>query len=59
MECPKCLGLMVNQSFSSKFLNFEGWKCVNCGKIIERKENSIKDSVFSLFYQKEKIRNQV
>lgn len=58
MECPKCVGLMVNQTFSNKFLNFEGWKCINCGKIIERKENTIKDSVFSLFYQKQKVRSQ-
>ncbi len=58
MICPKCQGLMVCQNFSNRSLNFEGWKCVNCGKIIEKKENSIKDNVFTIFYQREKIKNQ-
>ena len=29
---------MVLQSFFDHFLNFEGWKCLNCGKIIVKKE---------------------
>ncbi len=58
MECTKCKGLMINQAFSNKFLSVEGWKCLNCGKIVERKENTIKDSAFGLFYQKEKLKNQ-
>lgn len=58
MECPKCQGLMIPLTFSNKLVNFEGWKCVNCGKIIEKKENQIRDSAFSLFYQREKSRDQ-
>ncbi len=37
MKCKKCSGLMVLQSFFDHFLNFEGWKCLNCGKIIAKK----------------------
>lgn len=58
MECPKCCGLMVTQTFFSQFFNFEGWKCLNCGKVIERKENNIKDSAFSIFYQRQKSKEQ-
>ena len=56
MKCPKCGGLMVMQSFFDHFINFEGWKCLNCGKIIEKKESTIKDNAFSIFYQKQKIK---
>jgi len=45
---------MIMQSFFNHFINFEGWKCLNCGKIIEKKENTIKDDVFSIFYQRQK-----
>jgi Zn ribbon nucleic-acid-binding protein len=58
MECPKCQGLMVFQMFSNKCLSIEGWKCINCGKIIEKRENSIRDSSFGVFYQREKIKDQ-
>ena len=57
MKCPKCDGLMVMQSFFDHFINFEGWKCLNCGKIIEKKEHTIKDNAFSIFYQRQKIKN--
>jgi hypothetical protein len=56
MRCPKCLGLMVMQSFFDHFINFEGWKCLNCGKIIEKRENTIKDDAFSIFYQRQKLK---
>jgi DNA-directed RNA polymerase subunit RPC12/RpoP len=58
MKCPKCTGLMVMQSFFDHFINFEGWKCLNCGKIVEKRENTIKDDAFSLFYQRQKIKKQ-
>lgn len=56
MWCPKCKGLMVMQSFFDHFINFEGWKCLNCGKIIEKRENTIKDDAFSIFYQRQKLK---
>lgn len=59
MKCSKCSGFMINQTFSNQFLKIEGWKCVNCGKIIEKKENSVKDTSFNLFYQKEKVKRKV
>lgn len=58
MECPKCGGLMVTQTFFSHFINFEGWKCLNCGKVIEKREDTLRDSAFSIFYQRQKSRNQ-
>lgn len=57
MKCPKCEGLMIMQSFFNHFINFEGWKCLNCGKIIEKKENTIKDDVFSIFYQRQRAKD--
>ncbi|MCK4265547.1 hypothetical protein KAW80_04285 [Candidatus Babeliales bacterium] len=54
MKCPKCKGLIVKQSFFNHFINFEGWRCLNCGKIIEKKEKTIKDDAFSVFYQRQK-----
>lgn len=56
MRCPKCCGLMVMQSFFDHFINFEGWKCLNCGKIVEKRENTIKDDAFSIFYQRQKLK---
>lgn len=58
MKCPKCQGLMVLQAFFNHFINFEGWKCLNCGKIVEKKENTLKDNAFSIFYQRQKTKDQ-
>lgn len=58
MKCPKCQGLMIMQTFFNHFINFEGWKCLNCGKIIEKKENTIKDNAFSIFYQRQKTKEE-
>jgi len=58
MKCKKCDGLMVLQSFFDHFLNFDGWKCLNCGKIIVKKEKSIEFDAFSIFYQQQKCKNR-
>lgn len=58
MKCKKCDGLMVLQSFFDHFLNFEGWKCLNCGKIIVKKEKTIEYDSFSIFYQQNKCKNR-
>jgi hypothetical protein len=58
MKCKKCEGTMVLQSFFDHFLNFDGWKCLNCGKIILRKEKNIEFDSFSVFYQQNKSRNR-
>lgn len=58
MKCKKCDGLMVLQSFFDHFLNFEGWKCLNCGKIIVKKDKSIEYDSFSIFYQQNKCKNR-
>ncbi len=58
MRCRKCSGLMVQQSFFDHFLNFVGWKCLNCGKVITRKEKTIEFDSFSIFYQQQKCRNK-
>lgn len=58
MKCPKCDGLMVMQTFFNHFINFEGWKCINCGNVIEKKENTLKDNAFSIFYQRQRNKDQ-
>lgn len=58
MKCPKCNGLMVIQSLFDHFINFESWKCLNCGKIIAKKEKTIEFDSFSIFNQQQKIKNR-
>jgi len=35
MECPKCHGSMAYEKFIGKEEQFKGWRCVNCGEIID------------------------
>lgn len=56
MKCRKCGGLMVLQSFFDHFLNFDGWKCLNCGRVALRKEKHIENDAFTVFYQQQKNR---
>lgn len=49
---------MVLQAFFDHFLNFEGWKCLNCGRIILKQEKNIETDSFSIFYQQQKTRNK-
>lgn len=58
MKCKKCGGLMVLQSFFDHLLNFDGWKCLNCGKIVLKKDKSIEFDTFSIFYQQHKCKNR-
>lgn len=58
MKCPKCTGMMVMQSFFNQSINFEGWKCLNCGKIVEKKKHTIKTDAFSIFYQRQRIKDE-
>ena len=47
MKCPKCGGLMVSQRFADYFITFYGWKCLNCGSIVDKTivQNRLKASV--------------
>ena len=58
MKCRKCSGLMIQQSFFDHFLNFEGWKCLNCGKIVAKKDKVIEFDAFSIFSQQQKCKNK-
>jgi ssDNA-binding Zn-finger/Zn-ribbon topoisomerase 1 len=58
MKCKKCGGLMVLQSFFDHFINFDGWKCLNCGRVALRKEKTIEFDAFSLFYQQQRCRSR-
>ncbi|MFZ5953694.1 MAG: hypothetical protein ACOYT8_01190 [Candidatus Dependentiae bacterium] len=58
MKCKRCGGLMVLQSFFDHFLNFDGWKCLNCGKVVLKKDKSIEFDTFSIYYQQQKCRNR-
>jgi len=49
---------MVLQSFFDHFFNFEGWKCLNCGKVIIRKEKTLEWDAFSIFCQQQKSKNR-
>jgi len=40
MDCRRCHGLMVKDSFvdlrdATGYLKFQGWRCVNCGEVID------------------------
>jgi hypothetical protein len=48
---------MVLQSFFDHFLNFTGWKCLNCGKVVTQKEKTLESDAFSIFYQQQKCKN--
>lgn len=58
MKCTKCSGLMVLQSFVDNLIDFNGWKCLNCGKIITKKERVIETDAFASFYQQQKYTNR-
>ena len=58
MKCKKCSGLMVLQSFFDHFLNFDGWKCLNCGKVIPKKEKTLEFDTFGVFYRQQKCKNK-
>lgn len=49
---------MVLQSFFDHFLNFDGWRCLNCGKIIPRKNTALEYDAFGVFYQQQKCKNK-
>jgi len=40
MCCKRCNGLMIRDSFldlrdDTGRLNFEGWRCLNCGEVVD------------------------
>lgn len=49
---------MVAQSFFDHFLNFEGWKCLNCGKIALKKEKTLEYDHFGVFLQQQKCKKK-
>jgi len=58
MKCPKCTGLLILQTFFDNHLNYQGWKCLNCGKVVIKKERFIEADAFSTFYQQQKLRDK-
>ena len=36
MFCPKCSGRMTFERFQEFSDSFDGWRCVNCGEILDR-----------------------
>jgi hypothetical protein len=54
MECPRCEGLMIAQSFIPTMAETESWKCVNCGNIIAKSEKSLEYDSFSIFHDQQK-----
>ena len=35
MECPKCQGLMIQESLPDGMSDIHEWRCVNCGSILD------------------------
>lgn len=35
MRCPRCRGLMTFEKFLNKLEFFLGWRCINCGEIVD------------------------
>ena len=35
MKCPRCKGIMVYEKFLASFDRFYGWRCIQCGEIID------------------------
>jgi transcription elongation factor Elf1 len=56
MECPRCNGLMIVQSFLQAMAELDSWKCINCGNIVTKKTNTIDFDSYSLFYHQEKMK---
>lgn len=49
---------MVIQAFFDHFINFEAWKCLNCGNIVAKKEKTLEFDSFSVFNQQQKIKTK-
>jgi hypothetical protein len=54
MECPRCNGLMIAQSFVHALAEPEAWKCINCGNVLSKKEKTLEFDSFSMFYHQQK-----
>lgn len=35
MDCPKCNGLMISERMTDYSIVFYGWRCINCGTIVD------------------------
>jgi hypothetical protein len=49
---------MISQSVFDHFIDFEAWKCLNCGNVIVKKEKTIEFDSFSVFYQQERVKKK-
>ncbi|HUL21324.1 MAG TPA: hypothetical protein VLZ10_07705 [Thermodesulfobacteriota bacterium] len=36
MKCPRCQGVMAFEKFYGSHEYFFGWRCVNCGEIVDQ-----------------------
>lgn len=35
MRCPRCHGRMIYDHFFSRCENYQAWRCINCGQILD------------------------
>jgi hypothetical protein len=49
---------MILQSFVDQCLNVDGWKCLNCGRVVARKEKVMEPDMFGIYYQQHKNKNR-
>ena len=62
LACQRFLNQIENKEWEwefipeavDHFLKFDGWKCLNCGKTMIKKEKTIEFDAFSIFYQQQK-----
>jgi len=36
MKCPRCSGVMSYEKFHGSHESFFGWRCINCGDIVDQ-----------------------
>jgi hypothetical protein len=49
MKCEKCGGYVEKQEFFESGLSCQGWKCLNCCKIVMIREKELKHDEFRHF----------
>lgn len=50
MDCSKCGGYVIQETFFQRPESFIGWRCLNCGRIMMRIQKSLEQTAFSSHY---------
>lgn len=53
MNCPKCTGYIVQETFFESGHSYEGWRCINCGKVVVKHTHELQHDQYGQFvYQR-------